>query len=265
MLLILFFAFMTSFGALLDEAVVIGYGTMKKSDMTGAISSVDVGELANRATTNPAEALQGKVAGVNIQKAGGYAGAGIQVKICGIKSFGNNEPLYVIDGFPGDITTGSPQDIEAMEVRKEGAAAAIYGSVATNGVIIVTTKNGKKGDTKIDFSSYLSFTNVAKTMDVLNSAEYVQVHKQIYDNYNKYSAEPTELPAYITTPSDIDTHWQDAVLQNGLAQNYMISVRGGTDNARYSLSYNHADEKGIFIGNNYRQENARALIVLGVN
>lgn len=243
---------------LLDEVVVIGYGTMKKSDMTGAISSVDVGELANRATTNPAEALQGKVAGVNIQKAGGYAGAGIQVKIRGIKSFGNNEPLYVIDGFPGDITTVSPQDIEAMEVLKDGAAAAIYGSVAANGVIIVTTKNGKKGDTKIDFSSYLSFTNVAKTLDVLNSAEYVQVHKQIYDNYNKYSAEPADLPAYITTPSDIDTDWQDAVLQNGLAQNYMISVRGGTDNARYSLSYNHADEKGIFIGNNYRQENARA-------
>lgn len=243
---------------LLDEVVVIGYGTMKKSDMTGAISSVDVGELANRATTNPAEALQGKVAGVNIQKAGGYAGAGIQVKIRGIKSFGNNEPLYVIDGFPGDITTVSPQDIEAMEVLKDGAAAAIYGSVAANGVIIVTTKNGKKGDTKIDFSSYLSFTNVAKTMDVLNSAEYVQVHKQIYDNYNKYSEEPADLPAYITTPSDINTDWQDAVLQNGLAQNYMISVRGGTDNARYSLSYNHADEKGIFIGNNYRQENARA-------
>lgn len=115
---------------MLDEVVVIGYGTMKKSDMTGAISSVDVDQLSSRATTNPAEALQGKIAGVNIQKAGGYAGAGVQVKIRGIKSFGNNEPLYVIDGFPGDISTVSPQDIESMEVLKDGAAAAIYGSVA---------------------------------------------------------------------------------------------------------------------------------------
>ena len=198
---------------MLDEVVVIGYGTMKKSDMTGAISSVDVDQLSSRATTNPAEALQGKIAGVNIQKAGGYAGAGVQVKIRGIKSFGNNEPLYVIDGFPGDISTVSPQDIESMEVLKDGAAAAIYGSVAANGVIIVTTKNGKKGDMKIDFSSYLNFTKVAKTMDVLNSSEYIQVHKQMYDNYNKYAPEQANYPAYITTPSSIDTDWQDAVLK----------------------------------------------------
>ena len=247
---------------MLDEVVVIGYGTMKKSDMTGAISSVDVDQLSSRATTNPAEALQGKIAGVNIQKAGGYAGAGVQVKIRGIKSFGNNEPLYVIDGFPGDISTVSPQDIESMEVLKDGAAAAIYGSVAANGVIIVTTKNGKKGDMKIDFSSYLNFTKVAKTMDVLNSSEYIQVHKQMYDNYNKYAPEQANYPAYITTPSSIDTDWQDAVLQNGLAQNYMISVRGGSDNARYSISYNHSDEKGIFIGNSYRQESARSKLYM---
>ena len=247
---------------MLDEVVVIGYGTMKKSDMTGAISSVDVDQLSSRATTNPAEALQGKIAGVNIQKAGGYAGAGVQVKIRGIKSFGNNEPLYVIDGFPGDISTVSPQDIESMEVLKDGAAAAIYGSVAANGVIIVTTKNGKKGDMKIDFYSYLNFTKVAKTMDVLNSSEYIQVHKQMYDNYNKYAPEQANYPAYITTPSSIDTDWQDAVLQNGLAQNYMISVRGGSDNARYSISYNHSDEKGIFIGNSYRQESARSKLYM---
>ena len=247
---------------MLDEVVVIGYGTMKKSDMTGAISSVDVDQLSSRATTNPAEALQGKIAGVNIQKAGGYAGAGVQVKIRGIKSFGNNEPLYVIDGFPGDISTVSPQDIESMEVLKDGAAAAIYGSVAANGVIIVTTKNGKKGDMKIDFSSYLNFTKVAKTMDVLNSSEYIQVHKQMYDNYNKYAPEQANYPAYITAQSSIDTDWQDAVLQNGLAQNYMLSVRGGSDNARYSISYNHSDEKGIFIGNSYRQESARSKLYM---
>ena len=126
----------------LDEVIVVGYGTMKKSDLTGAISSVDVDELASRATTNPAEALQGKVSGVNIQKVGGNAGSTVSVKIRGVKSFGDNDPLYIIDGFPGDINNVNPQDIASMEVLKDGAAAAIYGSTAANGVIMITTKNG---------------------------------------------------------------------------------------------------------------------------
>lgn len=245
---------------MLEETVVIGYGTMKKSDMTGAISSVDVDELSKRTTTSPAEALQGKIAGVNIQKSGGNAGAGVRVKIRGVKTFGDNQPLYIIDGFPGDIESVNPQDIASMEVLKDGAAAAIYGSVAANGVIIVTTKNGKKGETKIDFSSYLSFTNVAEKLDMLNASEYKQVHKQMYDNYNKYASKQADIPAYVTKDSPIDTDWQDAMMRSGLSQSYMVSVRGGSDNAQYSISYNHADEKGIFLGNDYRQDNARAKI-----
>lgn len=101
----------------LDEIVVVGYGTMKKSDLTGAITSVDAADLAKRTTTNPAEALEGKVAGVSILKSGGNAGAGFSVKIRGIKTFGDNEPLYIIDGFPGDIDNVNPQDIETMEIR----------------------------------------------------------------------------------------------------------------------------------------------------
>ena len=244
----------------LQEVVAIGYGTMKKSDMTGAISSVDVDELSKRSTTNAAEALQGKIAGVNIQKAGGNAGAGVQVKIRGVKTFGDNQPLYIIDGFPGDIDSVNPQDIASMEVLKDGAAAAIYGSVAANGVIIITTKNGKKGETKVDFSSYLSYTKIAKKLDMLNAAEYKQVHKQMYENYNKYASNPRTLPAYITKDTGVDTDWQDAMMRSGLAQNYMASVRGGSENAQYSISYNHADEKGIFLGNEYRQDNARAKI-----
>ena len=104
---------------MLDEVVVVGYGTLKKSDMTGAISSVDVDELSKRSTTNPAEALQGKIAGVNIMKSGGNAGAGVQVKIRGVKTFGSNQPLYIIDGFPGDIENINPQDISSMEVLKD--------------------------------------------------------------------------------------------------------------------------------------------------
>lgn len=242
---------------MLDEVVVIGYGTMKKSDMTGAISSVDVEELSKRTTTNPAEALQGKIAGVNIMKAGGNAGAGVQVKIRGVKTFGDNEPLYIIDGFPGDINAVNPQDIQSMEVLKDGAAAAIYGSVAANGVIIVTTKNGKKGDTKVDFSTYISMTTVAKKLDMLNADEYKNVHKQMYQNYSSYYQDESKLPAYITHDTGVNTDWQDAMMRNGLAQNYMVSIRGGNETAQYSVSYNHADEKGIFLGNDYRQDNAR--------
>lgn len=242
---------------MLEETIVIGYGTMKKSDMTGAISSVDVDELGRRTTTNPAEALQGKIAGVNIQKAGGNAGAGIQVKIRGVKSFGDNQPLYIIDGFPGDIENVNPQDIASMEVLKDGAAAAIYGSVAANGVIIITTKSGKKGDTKVDFSSYFSFSKATETLDMLNAKEYKQVHQQMYDNYNQYASSPQAIPAYLTKETGIDTDWQDAMLRNGISQSYMVSVRGGSENAQYSISYNHSDDKGIFIGNDYRQDNAR--------
>ncbi len=242
---------------MLDEVVVVGYGTMKKSDMTGAISSVNTKELTQRTTTNPAEALQGKIAGVNIMKSGGNAGASVSVKIRGVKSFGDTEPLYIIDGFPGDINNVNPSDISSMEVLKDGAAAAIYGSVAANGVIIITTKNGKKGETKIDFNTYISMTNIANKLEMTNAAQYKAIIKQMYDNYNEYAASPKDYPSYIKEDTGIDTDWQDAMIRNGLSQNYMISVRGGSDKAQYSISYNHSDDKGILLGNNFKQDNAR--------
>ena len=228
---------------MLDEVIVVGYGTMKKSDMTGAISSVDTEELVKRATTNPAEALQGKIAGVNIMKSGGNAGAGVSVKIRGVKSFGDNEPLYIIDGFPGDINSVNPVDIQSMEVLKDGAAAAIYGSVAANGVVIITTKNGKKGETHIDFNTYLSFTNVAKKLELVNAEKYKSLIKKMYENAGKAD----KIPAYCNTDTGVDTDWQDEMMRNGFAQNYMFSVRGGGDAAQYSVSYNHADEKGMVL------------------
>lgn len=229
---------------MLEETVVIGYGTMKKSDMTGAISSVNVEDLTKRATTNPAEALQGKVAGVNILKDGGNAGSTVRVKIRGVKTFGDNEPYYVIDGFPGSIENVNPSDIESMEILKDGAAAAIYGSRAANGVVLVTTKNGKKGDIKIDFNAYVSSTHIAKQLEMLDSKGYVQVHKQMYENYNnQWVGYEEAIPAYINNPGNENTDWQKAMTRSGLAQNYMISIRGGSDNAKYSISYNRSDER----------------------
>lgn len=258
---------------LLDEVVVVGYGTLKKGDMTGAISSVNVNDLTKRSTTNPAEALQGKIAGVNIMKAGGNAGAGVQVKIRGVKTFGDNQPLYIIDGFPGDIQNVNPQDIESMEVLKDGAAAAIYGSVAANGVIIITTKNGKKGTTKVDVSSYLSMVSVSRKLELLNAEQYKMKHREMYQNWNDHVENHKDLydpanngawqgkqmsfPDYVTNATGVDSDWQDAMMRPGLTQNYMFSIRGGGDDAQYSLSYNRSDDKGIFLGNDYVQNNAR--------
>lgn len=257
----------------LDEVVVVGYGTMKKSDMTGAISSVSGKDLAKRATTNPAEALQGKIAGVNIMKSGGNAGAGVSVKIRGVKTFGDNEPLYIIDGFPGDINSVNPQDIQSLEVLKDGAAAAIYGSVAANGVVLITTKSGAKGDVKVDFTTYVSWTKIANKLEMLDADEYKQVHKQMYDNWNSHVANNKNLydpedkgdwqnsllstPAYVTNDTGVNTDWQNAMMRTGFTQNYMVSVRGGSDFGRYSVSYNHSDDKGIFLGNQHRQDIAR--------
>ncbi len=251
---------------MLEEVVVVGYGTMKKSDLTGAISSVNVDELASRATTNPAEALQGKISGVNIRKSGGNAGAGVSVKIRGVKSFGDNEPLYIIDGFPGNINNINPQDIASMEVLKDGAAAAIYGSTAANGVIIVTTKNGKKGELKVDFNTYLSTVHVAKQLSMLDAKGYVQVHRQMYENYNaQFPGKAVELPVYVTEPDNVNTNWQDEVFRTGFSQNYMVGIRGGSEQARYAVSFNHADDKGVLLGNRFKQENARMKLSVSKN
>lgn len=244
----------------LDEVVVVGYGTMKKSDMTGAISSIKSEDLMKRATTSATEALQGKVAGVSVLKSGGNAGAGISVKIRGIKTMGDNEPLYIIDGYPGDINTINPQDIESMEILKDEAAAAIYGSVAANGVVTVNTKNGKQGEIKVSFNTYMTFNQPAKKFEMLDADGYMQVNNMAYENANK------EKPGYLTfkdangnlkSPTGYNTNWQDQVLGNGFSQNYYVNLIGGSEHAKYSLSYGHSDEDGILRSNSYIQDNAR--------
>jgi len=245
----------------LEEVVVIGYGTMRKSDLTGAVSSIKKSEITKRATTNPAEALQGKIAGVNIQKSGGNAGAGVQMKIRGVNTMGGNDPLYIIDGFPGSINSINPADIESMEVLKDGAASAIYGSIAANGVVIITTQKAKEGKIAVEFNSYLSFTSTARTLELLDGSGYVAVHKQMYDNFNsQYKSEAVSLPQYLTTTQTTNTNWQDAIFRNGLAQNYHIGITGGQDDLKFGLSINSNDEKGILIGNQVDQKNARVKV-----
>jgi len=241
----------------LDEVVVIGYGSIKKSDVTGAIASVNTKDLAKRATTNPAEALQGVVAGVNVQKNSGIAGAGVQVKIRGVNTFGSNEPLYIIDGFPGSIDNVNPNDIESMEILKDAAAAAIYGSVAANGVVIVTTKNGKSGKILVDINSFANITKTSNRLELLDAKGYVDVHRQMFEEYNKYATTPVALPDYINNPGPHNTNWQDEVFRSGLATAHSLAIRGGQQETKYALSANLSNDKGIVIENNYKKENVR--------
>lgn len=235
----------------LEEVVVIGYGTMKKSDLTGAIASVDAEQLANKSTINPAEALQGQVPGVSVAKYGGLAGQGVSVKIRGVGTYGSSEPLYIIDGFPGDISTLAPQDIKSMEILKDGAAGAIYGSVAANGVVIITTKSGKKGEVKVDINSYGAVKKATNLFNMLDADGFRTLGKMMY------STMPDKMPAYVTKDAKHNTDWQDEVFRNGFAQSHSVSVRGGGDVTQFSISANIYDEKGIVLDNDYLMQNAR--------
>lgn len=237
---------------LIDEVVVVGYGTLKKSDVTGAISSVKGSDITNRLQSNPAEALAGQVSGVNIMRQGGNAGSGVDIKIRGVSTFANNEPYCLVDGFPMDINNVNPTDIASMEVLKDGAAAAIYGSRAANGVILITTKNGKKGDVVVDFNAYAGISAVTNSLDMLDADGYQKVHTQMYQNARK------PLPSYIGASDNANTDWFDLMSRNALTQNYSVGVRGGSDNSKYSISFTRSDEEGIMLGNKYVQDNARA-------
>lgn len=244
----------------LEEVVVIGYGTLKKKDLTAAISSVESDKIATKATTNPAEALQGVVSGVNVLKANGLAGAAVSIKIRGVNTFGSNEPLYIIDGFYGDINNLNPNDIESIDILKDGAASAIYGSIAANGVIIVTTKSGKEGKVVVDINSYASMRKIANQLEFLDSDGYLSVHRQMYENANK------ELPSYVTQPSlkpgeaPYNTNWQDEVFRTGVSLNQSVSVRGGLKDTKFALSGNITDDKGILINNDFIKQNVRTKI-----
>lgn len=244
----------------LEEVVVIGYGTLKKSDLTGAIASVDGEKLANKSTINPAEALQGQVPGVSVARYGGLAGQNVAVKIRGVTTYGGNDPLYIIDGFPGDISTLAPQDIKSMEILKDGAAGAIYGSVAANGVVIITTKSGKKGEVKVDINSYGSVKKVTNLFNMLDAEGFRKLGGMMYEEYNKYAPVPKKIPAYITKEAEHNTDWQDEVFRTGFAQSHSVSVRGGGEVTQFSISANIYDEKGIVLDNSYLMQNGRIKI-----
>lgn len=241
----------------LEEVVVIGYGTIKKRDLTGAVSSVKSEEIRLAPVANPMEALQGLVAGLDVTRSSGRSGSSPEVLLRGNRSLtASSAPLYIIDGIPGSISALSIDDIESIEVLKDASSTAIYGSAGANGVIIVTTKRAEKGKIQVDVNAFTGINAFASFPKALMGDEWLDYLKAgyygAYGNYpanrndllTAYSMSPEQLNPYIDAGKWVD--WVDETLHTGMQQNYHVSLRGGTERTQgyFSLGYN--SEKGIY-------------------
>ena len=236
--------------AMLDDVVVIGYGTVKKRDLTGAVASVKSDVITITPTANPMEALQGRVAGLDITKTSGQAGAGVNMQLRGNRSFtASGTPTFIIDGMPGDYSTLNPNDIESIEVLKDASSTAIYGSSGANGVILITTKQGKAGKVNVNFNAYIGVNGWSTMPDVLQGEAYMENRRQAARNAGTYVndealfTDPTLYAAY-KAGQNID--WVDAIMDTGMTQNYSLSVSGGNDKTKAYMSFNFSDEKGQY-------------------
>jgi len=248
----------------LSEIVVVGFGTQKKADLTGAVGSISGEEIAAKPITSPDQILAGRISGVQISNRSGNPGAPINVRIRGVGTAGANQPLWVIDGVPivqtSNITvnTGSytetnplaginPNDIESIDVLKDASSAAIYGARAANGVIIVTTKRGKEGRTSVTYDGYVGFQNVPenKRIDVLNVDQFIDLQAELGRDYSEFRGEPF-----------ID--WQDAVFRTGFMQSHNITTSGGTENVNFSVSAGYLDQEGVELAQGFERFSFKA-------
>ncbi len=287
--------------AQLNEVVVIGYGTQKRADVTGAVSGMKNENLDERAITRVDQALVGQLAGVDVKQTSGLPGRAFSINIRGAGSLsGGNEPLYVIDGFPlsvaspsgsGGFSAGSnpldnlnPNDIESIQILKDAASAAIYGSRASNGVVLITTKHGQTGKPKISYNGYAGYNAASKYLQMLTGPQWIQRATEMINaayvlkfgasgaTANDDAATRTAMNAgAFSTAYQLDpawsqagypglefVDWQKAIERNGLMQNHELSASGGTDNVKYFISGNYANQDGFIINTGFKNYNARA-------
>ncbi|WP_026055205.1 TonB-dependent receptor [Anaerophaga thermohalophila] len=245
----------------LDEVVVVGYSVQKKSTLTGAVSPVNVGDMEKRRVAELSQALQGQVAGVQVTQSTGAPGDEINVRIRGEGTIGNNNPLYVVDGVPTrELTFLNPADIESMTVLKDASAAAIYGSRASAGVIIITTKSGSADATKFDINYYRGVQHATNLPDMLNAEQYMNVVEQAWDNAGYSGTNP--YTADKGREDFADTDWLDEVFEPGYSQNVQMTASGGSEKLQYLLSVGYYDQDGIVVYDNdkYQRFNFRANI-----
>ncbi|AQG79889.1 hypothetical protein AWR27_11475 [Spirosoma montaniterrae] len=241
---------------ILEEVVVVGYGTQRRANVTGAIGSIKTSDINNITTANSSALIQGKVSGVRVENAGGAPGAGVSVIVRGTGTFGNDQPLYVIDG---NITTSmdflNPNDIESIEILKDASAAAIYGNRAANGVVLVTTKQGGTGQTRINFSAKVGIQGPTNRLDFMNARQYADYINQAADNDGQPRA-PANTTAF--NPA-IDTDWQKLSISGSApVQDYSLNLSGGNENAKFYISGQYFDQKGIVVNSGFKRYNFRA-------
>lgn len=231
----------------MDEVVVIGYGSLKKSDLTGSISSVKSDEFENQPVSSLAEALQGKASGVYVTKGSGAPGAGVDIIIRGASSINGLGPLYIVDGVKsGTGNNFNMSDVESIEILKDASSAAIYGVEAAGGVILVTTKKGKSGDKMhIDFNMYYGSRNAVGLPKLLNSEEYIRARKIMGVEYESWNQSP------------YDTDWMDELYSSATEQKYDLSISGGNEISTYYISSGYLKEEGILIENQFERYTLR--------
>lgn len=257
----------------IDEVVAIGYGTVKKSDLTGSVASVKADELQATPMTSIDQGLVGRASGVLVTQTSGMPGAVASIRVRGTSSLqGGNEPLYVIDGFPvyngtgyGDsggnaqmsgLSTINPSDIASIEILKDASATSIYGARAANGVVLITTKSGKRGEDKITFDANYGIQSVVKKIDVMNAYQYAQLVNEAYTNDGLAPVyDESAMAAIQANPKGTD--WQDELFRSAPTQNYQLTFSGGNDKMVYSVSANYFNQDGIIINSYFKRYSGR--------
>lgn len=234
----------------LNEVVVVGYGKTSRRLVTGAVSSVKAEAITETPVVSADQALQGQAPGVTIINSG-TPGTAPQVQIRGVGTFGNSQPLYVVDGIvTGGINEINPNDIATIDILKDASTAAIYGSRASNGVVIITTKKGRAGKTKLTFDTFVSSQSTPRTLDLLNSAQFREYAEGTFGLPPRYTIDPESTTR--------DTDWQDAIFRNAIMHNTNIGASGGSENAVFNISAGFVDQEGIIINTGFNRASLRA-------
>ena len=247
----------------IEEVVAVGYGVQKKKLVTGATVQVKGDDIQKMNTTNPLQALQGQTPGVNITSTSGQPGAAMSVSIRGLGTVGNAQPLYLIDGVGGDITTLNPADIESIDVLKDAASAAIYGAQAANGVVLITTKSGKEGKSQVSLDAYYGIQTVARKISTLDANDFMTIMDEaaVNSGNSRYNWASYSQLFYDDGFPKYNTDWIDEMFaDNTTVQSYNLSITGGNKTSNYATSFGYMDQEGIVGGadvSNYRRYNYR--------
>lgn len=251
---------LTASASKMSELVVIGYGEQKRGSLTSSISSVTAKDFEAQPVNRIDQVLQGRVTGVQVTNSAGSPGGAVRIRIRGANSInGDNGPIYVVDGFVGaELFAINPDDIESIQVLKDAAATAIYGSRGSNGVILVTTRKGSKGGLKVNFTTRLSSSQVIKKMDLLNAAEFASTVNERADALG--TAKPFTDEQIEGYKKNGGTDWQDEIFRTALGQEYMLNLSGGNDKSGYFISGNYLDQDGVINNSSYKRYTLRSNI-----